>query len=63
MSGISAADAIGRFRYRLSKELGSTKVEDKGQYVVLHEKFRLRNRDLMDVSARAEKRHTQLLSP
>ncbi|KPV62196.1 MAG: hypothetical protein AOA66_1435 [Candidatus Bathyarchaeota archaeon BA2] len=49
VSGISAADAMGRFKYRLSKELGSTKVEDKGQYVVLHERIRLRNRDFMDV--------------
>jgi hypothetical protein len=41
VTGISANDAIERYRYRLSKELGSTKVEDKGQYVLMHERVRL----------------------
>jgi hypothetical protein len=49
VAGISAADAIGRYRYRLSKELGSTKVEDKGQYVLMHDRVRLRNKDFIDI--------------
>lgn len=49
VTGISTADAIGRYRYRLSKEFGSTRVEDKGQYVLMHERIRLQNKEFMDI--------------
>jgi len=46
--GISASDSIERFRHRLSRELSSTKVEDRGQYVLMHERVRL-NGNFIDI--------------
>ena len=40
---------IDRFRYSLSDAFRSTKVEDKGEYVVMHERIPLQNRHFMDV--------------
>lgn len=49
VSGISSKDAIERFKYFLSKDFRSVRVEDKGQYVVLHERIHLENKQRMDV--------------
>lgn len=40
---------IDRFKYSLSEAFRSTKVEDKGEYVVMHERISLQNKHSMDV--------------
>lgn len=40
---------IDRFKYCLSEAFRSTKVEDKGEYVVMHERITLQNKHSMDV--------------
>ena len=40
---------IDRFKYSLSEAFGSTKVEDRGEYVVMHERIPLENRHFVDV--------------
>lgn len=40
---------IDRFKYFLSDAFGSTKVEDRGEYVVMHERIPLQNKHSMEV--------------
>lgn len=47
--GISGKDTIERFKYRLSKGFNSARVKDKGQYVVMHERIRVQNKDFIDI--------------
>ena len=49
VQGISAADAIERYKYCLSKKFNSIDVEDRGQYVVMHKRINIQNRQRIDV--------------
>jgi len=49
VTGISSEEAIKRFKYFLSKDFHSVMVEDRGQYVILHERIHLGDKNYMDV--------------
>lgn len=49
VSGVSSKDAIQRLEYFISKEFHSTIVPDKGQYVILHRRIHLEDKNYIDV--------------
>lgn len=47
--GISSKESIGRFEYSLSRKFSCKRVEDRGPYVVFHDRINLGNKSNMDV--------------
>ena len=49
VSGVSAPDCSKRFKSFLTEVLNSRGVPDRGEYVVLHERMRLEDKNVLDV--------------
>lgn len=47
--GISSGDSIKRYKALLESEYGAMDVEDKGEYVLLHERIKLPERKFVDI--------------